>query len=235
MKRIALILLGAIISVSAYAQIFTTTSSFQTIETTPKIHPKFEFYGKIGANIMSADFNALDSWGWGNKPDGTISCKTKFGVDVAFGLISHFRPSNPSNFYWGAEIGISQVGGGYDEFTSSGSGVRYYPSTSFADLCAGVSPTIGWEKEVADNISIDLHLNPGVLFKFKTRTVDNYINNVYYDYEIDPVPPIKAFIKGGIGVWINRINVDLSYRNTLFDVDSHVNYSNVIISLGYRF
>lgn len=244
MKRIALIVLGIILSLSAQAQLFTTTSSYQTIEVepekpkVPRIPLKFEFYAKVGANIMSADWNALY---WDPEPNERISGKSKFGVDFTFGFLSHFRPSNPSNFYWGAEVSLSQVGGGFNEFTCTNSYYKdtyIYPSTSFADWGAAISPTIGWKKEVAKNISLDLHFNPGFFFKFKDKFIDYYYSDGSYQYGGNDWIDYRECVsfKGGVGVWFNNFIVDVSYRHiTLFDGYSCINYSNVIISLGYRF
>lgn len=238
MKRIALLVLGVIISIAAHAQLYHTTSSFQTIETAPKIPLKFEFYAKVGANIMSADWNAFS---FANKLDDNISGKSKFGVDFTFGFLSHFRPSNPSNFYWGAELSFTQVGGGYDEFMTSGnSTTQTFPSYTFSDWGTILSPSIGWKKEVVNNISLDLHFNPGIFYKFQHKMIEcdvvhyNSYNDPYNDHkdciDIDG-NHIKASLKGGIGLWYNRFNFDFSYRHTT----GKIKYSNFIISLGYRF
>lgn len=197
---------------------------------------------------MNADWNGYD---WYYEPDESISGKSKFGVDFTFGFLSHFRPSRPSNFYWGAEVSLSQVGGGFDKFTYTMFNNSYhkhtyiYPSASFADWGAAISPTIGWNKEVDKNITLDFHFNPGVFLKFNHRSISCDEELIFYEddhycyYENSRGEWIDIFarvsFKGGVGVWFNNFIVDVSYRHLTRFKKEYINYSNFIISLGYRF
>jgi len=236
MKRIVIILICGLMAVCTQAQIVSTVSSFQKIEKPKKerVPLEFEFYGKVGANIMSADWNSFEFHG---DPEN-IAGKSKLGFDLTFGFMSHFRPSRPSNFYWGAELSLTQVGGGFDEFTAQYNSSYTYPSCSFANWGATLSPTIGWKKEIADDICLDLHFNPGIFSKFSCKNIDyikEYNNTLHHDYCIDS-SYFRASLKGGIGVWYKQMNIDLSYRYlTWFESERCIDYSNIIISLGYKF
>ena len=146
--------------------------------------------------------------------------------------MSHIRPTNPSNLYWGAELSFTQLGGGIEDYTS---GDFNYPSRKLSMLCVSLSPTIGWKKEIVNDISLDLHFGAGILYKFQDGKLPyssgyggayKYIDTYLY------VP-----LKMGVGIWYKRFNFDLSYKKNLklASVKSDVNYSNVIISVGYRF
>ncbi len=241
MKRITLYLIFGLLATYAHADLVSTVVNSIIVEEQRKesVPLKFEFYGKVGANIMSADWNKYNFRG---KPQSDLTGKSKFGVDFTLGFMSRFRPSNPSNFYWGAELSLTQVGGGYDEFTLERWRLETYPACSFADWGVVLSPAIGWKKGVTDKISIDMHFNPGIFYKFNLREVDftwsSTSNNVTESYQLTnniDDSRIRVSLKGGVGVWFNKVNIDFSYRYlTLFE-DYYVNYSNFIISLGYSF
>lgn len=244
MKRIATILMCCFAVICANADTYVTISSRKTIDNQQKVRIplKFEFYGKVGLNIMSADWNSFNFYYYDNE---NVSGKSKLGLDLTFGFMSHFRPSNPSNFYWGAELSLTQVGGGFDEYsyTANGDGHYTYPSCSFADWGVSIAPSIGWKKEIADDICLDLHFNPGIFCKFNKKRIE-YTSEYYYNdtphiydnqHNIDG-SYFRASFKGGIGVWYKRMNIDLSYKYlTDFESNYHIDYSNFTLSLGYRF
>lgn len=238
MKRIYFLFACMLAAIASHAQIVTTTSSFQKIEKAHKTHYpcKFEFYGKVGLNLMTAsvEHSYFD--------DELLSAQPKVGFDLNLGFICHFRPSHPSNFYWGMELGLTQVGSSYKSHTAD----SYTPGhrrteriKSHQNIGVILSPSFGWKKGISNDISIDVHINPGVLFNPRYVEMESHV--VYYkdgtlNGSNDNFDEVKKkwflSIKSGIGVWYNRWNIDFSYRRSTSD---HIDFSNYIISLGYRF
>lgn len=238
MKRIALILLCGLLGCTlTQAQVVSTRSAYEKVTKVKKerVPLKFEFYGKVGLNIMTSDWNGLEY-----NPDG-LNSKPTVGFDLSFGFLSHFHPSRPSNFYWGAEISLTQVGGAFEGFSY----IHFYwshgkefifPSTKFSNFGFSITPTIGWKKALSKGVSLDLHLNPGCLFLFKEGEVEYTISSGGTDYcTVDEIPNFN--LKAGVGVWIKRFNIDFSYRiaKNMELVYYRNFYSNFILSVGYRF
>lgn len=217
---------------SAPAQIVTTTSS-QTItiheQKPPRIKPKFEWYVKAGLNLMNTHFR-FDY----NDPSVEGS-KTLAGFNAGFGTISHFRPSNPSDFYWGFELGISQVGGGFEQVSVVS---HSYSTSDYSKsmLSFYVGPTLGWKKALTNSVKLDLHFNPEFVAipSAGEDEIEFFTDNSSFQQYID-ASVINMGFRGGVGVWFNKFNVDLSYRY-ITDFDSYDNeYKNIILSVGYNF
>lgn len=255
-KLLALIALMAV-CFGAEAQIVSTVSRAEKIEIQkkekkPRTPIKLEWHAKLGLNLMSTQWNEFKGWstsgGYGNPVTGS---KTKAGVSLEVGFTSHFRPKNPSNFYWGANVGVTQVGGGFDEFSYTHDGYYYvneynYQSFTYANWGAFIGPSIGWEKPVAKNVKLDVHLNPEMLFLFGSgKYYDYHVANIADDGDTDEYDgthsvsseAINFSIRGGVGVWFNRINIDFSYRYvfSVWDPSDDNAYRNIALSVGYRF
>lgn len=190
---------------------------------------KFEFYGKVGLNIMSSSWSGLGLY----DPDD-FNSKSTVGFDLSVGFQSHFRPSDPSNFYWGAEISLTQVGGAYDAFSYHNS---FYPAENLHNLGVDFGPVVGWKKPIFKGLVLDLHFSPGFLLFFKERNVEYDYDNSGGNTEWVDDGIANVYFKGGLGVWIKRFNIDLSYRyvTNIYFEDYYNSYSNVILSVGYRF
>lgn len=250
MKRFALILLSVLTIIGLQAQVVSTRSAFEKVEVVkkekkPRVPIKMEFYAKAGVSLMSTNWKPVKDVCSYNLD---IDSKSKVGYDLSFGFMSHFRPSKPSNFYWGAELSIFQVGGELNETTgSTGSPTDYYyakcifPSYKYSEVGASLTPSIGWEKAIAKEISLDLHFNPGIFINFKEHYVD-YIWEEYIDGEFDYQQDYDVLVgareyglfKVGAGVWIKRVNIDLSYKK-LIPLGGGNEYDYIVISLGYKF
>lgn len=263
MKKIIVTALIAVMGIGAQAQLVSTTSAFEEVfkEKKVRVKPRMEWYAKVGLNLMSIN--------WGEYPleafydNVTISGggKVLAGFNIGGGLISYFRPSNPSDFYWGFEAGISQVGGGFDSMHSIRTNVWYNgditsnesntDGTSARFFSVYVGPSIGWKKSLTNKISLDLHFSPEFLAAFGDgKEIPYYYHSEYThrDYNDRVITEPYSYnsttyinkdlchlaMRGGIGVWFNKFNVDLSYRGTV-KIDDYVNFNNIILSVGYAF
>lgn len=247
MKKIITSLLAIVLSTGVYAQIVSTTSSFEVVvkEKKVRIKPKLEWYAKVGLNLMSANWGkyAFETYGKELGSDVIGGGKVKAGFNVGGGFISHFRPSNPSDFYWGAEVGVSQVGGGFDSvntFRPGIIGVFQSGSSSYVSIYCG--PGIGWMKPLTGNIKLDVHFNPEALFIVGSGSdVDGVERPSYNDDQYDTVVHISNVnvahfaLRGGIGVWYKKFNIDLSYRGVVKFSENENGYNNFILSVGYAF
>lgn len=234
MKRLALILISVLTVVGMHSQVVSTRSAYEVVtkEKKQRTPIKLDFYAKAGINIMSTDWEGLPEW----RTDlSQLEKKSTVGFNLAFGLMSHFRPTRPSDFYWGAEIGLSQVGGGYNELRSN---TEYYPAEKYSDLGAYITPVIGWMKPLSKTVSLDLHFNPGVFFKFKEKEI-SYFHNIDYNNGHEDWEYVDRYFnlmfKVGAGLWINKFNVDFSYMPVV-SIDTYYNsFTNLILSVGYKF
>jgi hypothetical protein len=259
MKKIIVTALIAVMGIGAQAQLVSTTSAFEEVfkEKKVRVKPRMEWYVKAGINLMSIN--------WDEDPLGsfyrnvTISGGGKMlaGFNVGGGLISYFRPSRPSDFYWGFEVGVSQVGGGFDSMTGLDYGYnsryeKYANGSSARFFSVYVGPSIGWKKALTSNISLDLHFNPEFLIALGDGPdilYNTHYEYSYYDYYDDKTISYSdtynsttyvykdlchLAMRGGIGVWFNKFNVDLSYRGTV-KISDYVSFNNIILSVGYAF
>lgn len=269
MKKIIITALVAVMGFGAQAQLVSTTSAFEEVfkEKKVRVKPKMEWYVKGGLNLMSTN--------WGEQPWGifspdilTISGGGKIlaGFNVGGGLISYFRPSRPSDFYWGFEAGVSQVGGGFDSISTyhyysggwydGGTGTSEYSGYadggSFRFFSVYLGPSIGWKKSLSNMVSLDLHFSPEFLAAFgdgrEIRHTENYKHtygdnhNQVFSTRVGTSSTstyvhkdlCHLAMRGGIGVWFNKFNVDLSYRGTV-KISDYVSFNNIILSVGYAF
>lgn len=248
MKKIVAILLLALMVVGVQAQIVTSRSSFQTVERVEKVPLKLEWYAKLGLNLMQA--NPHCPYGYSHLENNATGNKTRVGFNLGIGMLSHFRPSKPSNFYWGAELGITQIGGGWDAnkltdeeyfFTRTSE----YPEVDFTKFAGYFGPVIGWKKPLFGDIQLDIHISPQILMSFESdiekdySTTNIYSNgdvNTYEQFWYIDLPFPGMAIQGGIGVWFNKFIIDLSYRRLIpICGGESVCPSNIMLSVGYNF
>lgn len=132
-------------------------------------------------------------------------------VNVGYNLVGGFQWGiNRTDWYWGAQAGFSMIGG--------------YASRGYTIL---LGPQIG--RRIQTGIgSLDLHLvaNFEKVIAEGEEQIDKNISTD--DLLISP--------EVGIGLWFNRILVELSYRHG-FCLDYHcLRYSNnLMLSVGYQF
>lgn len=253
MKKIVAILLLALMVVGVQAQIVTSRSSFQTVERVEKVPLKLEWYAKLGLNLMQANPHCPYGHFYGeiiNGENNATGNKTRVGFNLGIGMLSHFRPSKPSNFYWGAELGITQIGGEWDANkltveTYSFTETMEYPEVGFTKFAGYFGPVIGWKKPLFGDIQLDIHISPQILMSFESDIEKDYSptyifsDGVVKNYEevwyIDLPFPGMA-IQGGIGVWFNKFIIDLSYRRLIPICGGEAACpSNIMLSVGYNF
>lgn len=255
MKKILTALLAIVLAVGANAQIVSTTSSFETIikEKKVRIKPKLEWYAKVGLNLMSTNWGDCPFIDLYNSASITGGNKVKAGFNVGGGFISHFRPANPSDFYWGAEVGVSQVGGGYDSLVSSGYLSNYSSQNgSMTRMSLYIGPGVGWMRSLTDKVKLDVHFNPELFlilgdnstvhgvqefYSWSYKDSSYYLAQQYNNYtrEIDHNEIAHFALRGGIGVWYKKFNIDLSYRGVVKFSEDENGFNNFILSVGYAF
>lgn len=244
MKKIVTSLLAIVLCIGAHAQIVSTTSSFETVikEKKVRIKPKLEWYAKVGLNLMSVNwgYQPLEDYLYYQNVVG--GGKIKAGFNIGGGFISHFRPLNPSDFYWGAEIGLSQVGGGLDSVSAINGygGYVMFQSGSARFFSMYCGPGFGWMRSLSGNMKLDVHFNPELMLIFGSGPTINgvvdYGVNGSYDISSHISHPDAGFaLRGGIGVWYKKINVDLSYRGVGKPNGDDNCFNNFILSVGYAF
>lgn len=242
MKKILTALLAIVLAVGANAQIVSTTSSFETIikEKKVRVKPKLEWYAKVGLNLMSTNWgiDALDvddTYYWEQNVVG--GGKMKAGFNIGGGFISQFRPSNPSEFYWGAEIGLSQVGGGFDSVLAiRGGGNALFQSGSARLFSVYCGPSLGWMRPLSGNMKLDVHFNPELMFIFGSGSNIYGVEDGKYDRLGQIAHSGVGFaLRGGIGVWYKKFNIDLSYRGVVKFSEDENGFNNFILSVGYAF
>ncbi|MDE7350387.1 MAG: hypothetical protein K2N25_04920 [Muribaculaceae bacterium] len=99
-KYIILLLLSVIVAVTANTDIYTSISKKIEIKKEKKERDpiKLHWYGKAGINVGVTD---------GDIHNYSIPLSSNtMGLDINGDFYSYFRPSNPSDFYWGANISI---------------------------------------------------------------------------------------------------------------------------------
>lgn len=240
MKKIIAVLLLAVMAAGVQAQIVTSRSSLQTKEKKQRIPIKVEWYAKAGLNLMQANPGEMYAYGY-NKPSGN---QMKAGFNLGVGMLSHFRPSRPSNFYWGFELGLTQIGGGWDGGTFKDNWLNYtyyFTGISFSKLGGYLAPTIGWKKSVLGDLKVNVHLAPQVSLHVEPYHPIIYYREVSangssYDgsrhlYNENP----SLSVEGGVGIWYKHLIIDLSYRRSIDVRDSDYNPSNIILSVGVNF
>ncbi len=233
MRKTVIALVLVLLGMGAQAQIVSSRSSFETIERIEKEHfpIKTKWYVRLGLNMMKTNWRHTQFYCDYNGVEGN---KTKPGFNLGFGFNAHFCPSQPSDFYWGAELGLTQVGGGYDRVQTYNNSYGFnYPSFSYNLLSAYIGPTIGWEKNLSSNIQLDLHFSPEALFCFGNKSVPHTTSTGSGRDNLRKETANLA-LRGGVGVWINRFNIDLSYRGTIKINDQYNAYSNIMLSVGFR-
>ncbi len=248
MKKLVAALLLALMCVGAQAQIVTSRSSYQTIEREQKVRTplKLEWYAKLGLNLMQANPN--NPYYISGPHDNVSGNKMRVGFNLGFGMLSHFRPSNPSDFYWGAELGVTQEGGGWDAYQATDEGsiwtsIYDYPEVSFTKFAAYLGPIIGWKKPIFGDIQLDIHISPQIAVPFgedievpctRTEIWGTGDIDTYNEYEYVYLGLPQMAIQGGVGVWINKFIVDFSYRHCVITSDQ-LKPSNIMLSVGYNF
>ncbi len=131
--------------------------------------------------------------------------------------------------YWGMDFGLGSRGYQVKE-------KQYDYEASLIAHNIQVSPfTFGWKYGITDQIKIDAHIGAFASFDYTGKYEDDDDSIKMSDW--DDWNRLDAGLNLGIGVWYNRLNLDLTYQRGFVDTfkDSEVYASNFMIRLGIAF
>ena len=189
MKKIFLVVLMAVMSVSASAQLVKSRTFVEK-----KSNVVWFVRGGISMNNLS-DHASADGFG------------TKVGYDFSVGFN---KPVGKLGFYWGMDLGLGTRG---FEYNAKGDDL----SRSVFAHCIRLSPfTLGYQYALNDRLKIDAHMGAYALFDYAGK--QDSTGNDRYGYEYSDNLDGHNYCRGdagiqvGIGVWLGRFNIDLTYQ-----------------------
>ena len=208
MKNYILLLLLSIFTISTVeADIYTSVSKKIEMHQEKKESApiKLHWYGKAGINVgvtngMTNNYHDLDI------PSNSI------GLDINAGFYSFFRPSNPSKFYWGADmsVGLNLVRLKYNE---SYNNLYYVTSQNIIMPYLNIAPQLGWTTDLSRATKLDIHIEPAGMFVSSSPTYNYYSHNgskykdvILFDSYLD------GYSKIGVGIWHKNMIYEISYR-----------------------
>ncbi len=252
MKKLLFLLAAVFISSTASAQIVMSRSVYKQ-----KKPYQANFYIKAGAGLDGGIGlnDKLDKNYYGSQLQAEIKSVNQFAYNISFGFD---RTIGQHGAYWAVEVGGGSRGIAFDVESAQmyNYGTGYVPLTDakFTDdpNCTAffihLMPQIGWKFKISDNIKFDTHIGgfAGISLPINYIHAIEYINSTgaretttlsyygsYYWGEYDDTFDVGAQI--GIGLWIDRFNIDLSYRQGFLDMlkgPDGIAYK-VFLSLGY--
>ena len=213
-------MVGIFAFTNSNADIYTSVSKKIEIKKEKKENApiKFNWYGKAGINIgvTKGDLNFLLEWA-----DAT---PMNIGLDLNPGFYCFFRPSKPSDFYWGLDInvGVNLV------YFNEGSHERNSSSWSYSDSWdtqniflpyINIAPQLGWRKKLSNSIDFDIHIEPAGMYassecRFKSKHYYNGELTNDFQTRIYGYRKIRGSSKIGLGIWYKKMIFDISYRQT---------------------
>lgn len=228
MKKVLLLAVMGIMAACASAQVVRSTTYVK--EKTPT-----QWYVRAGLS-----FNNYTSM-TGADADGKQGMKMGAEFDLGFQ-----RPIKKSGAYWGMELGIGSRGGTYEwddkedgKYSYSAWNVKYSPIT------------FGYQYAVTENIKIDGHIGAFVSYDFSKSckfSIDKKYKEYWSDFEIeeeeewgkDLMEDFDVGLQIGVGVWVKKFNVDLTYQRGFMDAMSAdetkaPKSSNLMLRVGYAF
>lgn len=206
-KYIILLMVGIFAFANSNADIYTSVSKKIEIkkekkESTPI---KLNWYGKVGINVGVTD-GVTD-----NYHDIDISSNS-IGLDINAGFYSFFKPSNPSKFYWGADmsIGLNLVRLKENE---SYNGLYYVTSQNIIMPYLNIAPQLGWTTDLSKTTKLDIHIVPAGMFVSSSPTYNYYYHDGFeYNDQILFDSCLDGYSKIGVGIWHMNMIYDISYR-----------------------
>lgn len=216
----------AFLAVSA----MTATAQMMTSRTLMKRENPTTWYVRAGMSVnmlsglSSADKDAL-TYG-----DAEVSTGAKAGFEVDFGF---HKPMGKSGAYWGMELGLGNRGG---KLTFEEDGEKY--SNSANTWSIKYSPvTFGYKYSLTDNLKLDGHIGAFALVDVSRKAKDDDGDEIDTDEAFENC--FDAGLQAGIGVWYNKINLDITYQHGFVGFISMPNdplkSSALMIRLGYAF
>lgn len=214
-KYIILLIVGIFAFANSSADIYTSVSKKIEIKKEKKVSTpiKLNWYGKAGINIgvTKGELSPL-----------LDETPTTFGLDLNPGFYCFFRPSKPSDFYWGADInvGVNFIHlneGSYEVSWSSNSSYYYWSAQNFFLPYVNIAPQLGWRKKLSNSLDLDIHIEPVGLYISTTPEYD-YHHDANSRYEsIYGNCPCDVYSKIGLGLWHKNMIYDISYRKPWVD------------------
>lgn len=218
---------------SVEAQIYETVSS-----TTTKIKidkpSNVTWFARLGVTVnntlLGDDFDDL-------------TALQKNGYHLVVGMEKPI--TRTTNFFWGAQAGVTGATVGIDEWQDGGSSwSESSPSYSCLRSSFFIGPTIGYHKKLNKTLSFDFHISPQLQASF-TDFDTYYVNGIYKDnkktyyegWEYDLDCGRSFAFELGVGLWIKRFIVDIGYRHNsnLGNQDYIRGLNSFMFTIGYAF
>lgn len=206
MKKFLFLVAAAFICSTVGAQVVTSTSF-------KKAKAGTVWYLKAGMNIANISFD-----GDGDGPDANVG----YNVGIAFD-----RPMGSSGAFWGMGLQLATKGCKFGEGD-------YEEKLTAHKL--EIPLNFGYKYRVNDDIAVDARVggfaNYDVFGKYKIKE-DGYEESVSLG-DLEEYDRFSAGIQFGIGVWYQKLNLNITYQNGLVK-QNEGKEKNWMISLGYAF
>lgn len=179
---------------------------------------------KMGRNLhffvrAAANFN---KYKFGDDLSEIFDSNLKMGYDVTLGLQKAIKGGR---FYYGPELGVTSRG-----FQLEYTGSYWGNVIEYGGLSHGVfvSPlNFGFQQRLSNKLTLDAHVGLPVTYYYCDDIEDDGMSDDYDGWDFN--------MKLGVGVWIKRFNIDLSYRHGFLETWGEGQSNNVMLGLGYRF
>lgn len=222
----------AAMGLSAQAQLMRSTTFYEK-ERVPAT-----WYLRAGMSVN----NVAEANTFSEETDGSIG--SKIGYDVAIGFQ---KPFQDGGFYWGMEFGLGTRGAKNEMETES----SYVYKQSYVAHNIKLTPLLfGYKYAFSDVLSLDVHLGAfgGFAYagkgkedqKWSSTSEEEKDSNEYgIDHALDT--RFDAGIQAGVGVWLSRFNVDLTYQRGFMSINpvmfgyEYGKSSNLILRVGVSF
>ncbi|MCR5780416.1 MAG: PorT family protein [Bacteroidaceae bacterium] len=246
MKKLLFMLVAAFISTATSAQIVMSRSVYKQ-----KKPYKANFYIKAGIGTEGAlgMESHLYSYNYGLIVEGKVNTVSHFAYNLSLGFD---RTIGQQGAYWAVEVGGGSRGVAFEakDVTIGGTPVSNveFNDPNCSAFLIHLMPQFGWKFQVSDNIKIDTHIGAfaGISLPINEIHSIEYINSTgalgntplhsnVIDYWGDYEDMFDVGAQIGIGLWIDRFNIDLSYRQGFFEMlegpDGMAN--KLFLSIGY--
>lgn len=232
MKKLLIFAVMAAMGFSAQAQLMRSTTFYEK-ERVPAT-----WYLRAGMSINNvAGANEFTDNGEGR------SIGSKLGYDIAVGFQKSIKDKG---FYWGMEFGLGTRGAKNERSSET-----YTMKRSFVAHDIKLTPLMfGYKYAFSDVLSLDVHLGAFGGFAYagkgkedekrsSTSGEEEDSNEYGIDHALDT--RFDAGIQAGVGVWLSRFNVDLTYQRGFMPINpvmfgyEYGKSSNLILRVGVSF
>lgn len=208
MKKLLSIAASLLLCAGVQAQIVSSRSSIVKSEKTPS-NTQWVLRGGPSFMNMSAE-----------------GAKMNVGYDVSLGFQ---KPIRTAGAYWGMDFGLTSRGCKADDVKMIAHGVQYTPFT------------FGWKAPVADGIRIDPHVGVSISYDFSSKVKADGESCSWSDLADElgvDCNKVDLGMNLGVGVWMGRFNVDLTYHHGFVDAFADAGgfkANNVMLRVGVAF